>query len=132
MVQVRFFEKPGCINNTKQKQLLKQSGHQLEVHDLLSYDWQAKELRSFFASLPVSQWFNTTAPAVRDGQIVPEQLNEDEAIALMLEHPLLIRRPLMQVGDVRRVGFDPAQVDAWIGLKSQEHDVDLESCPQKA
>jgi hypothetical protein len=25
----------------------------------------------------------------------------------------------MQVGDERRVGFDPAAIDAWIGLDSQ-------------
>ncbi len=35
---------------------------------------------------------------------------------LMLKDPMLIRRPLLQVGDRREVGFDVEKIDAWIGL----------------
>jgi len=38
----------------------------------------------------------------------------------MLENPLLIRRPLMQVGDSLMAGFDQEAVDNWIGLKEIE------------
>jgi hypothetical protein len=47
----------------------------------------------------------------------------------MLADPLLVRRPLMRVGEERRVGFDPAGVDAWIGLPPAALGRDLESCP---
>jgi hypothetical protein len=39
---------------------------------------------------------------------------EPEAIELLLENPLLIRRPLMQVGDSLMAGFDRQAVDNWI------------------
>jgi hypothetical protein len=54
------------------------------------------------------QWFNRSAPAVKSGEVVPEELDEPTALALMRDNPLLIRRPLLQVGDERRVGFDAA------------------------
>jgi hypothetical protein len=36
---------------------------------------------------------------------------------MMIADPLLIRRPLMQVGECRESGFDHARVEAWIGLR---------------
>lgn len=35
----------------------------------------------------------------------------------MLQDPLLIRRPLLEVGDRREVGFEVDKIDAWIGLQ---------------
>ena len=59
----------------------------------------------------------------------------------MIENPLLIRRPLMQVGDRKEVGFDLKIVADWIGLQpiNQEQKPileslikqDLETCPNR-
>ena len=130
MARVIFFEKPGCINNTKQKQLLKQSGHEVIDKNLLTEPWCAEQLRRFFGDKPVAEWFNGSAPRVRDGVIDPAELDETEALDAMLNEPLLIRRPLMQVDDIYRVGFDAEQVDAWIGLQVVAPSDDLENCPR--
>lgn len=139
MVTVIFYEKPGCINNTKQKALLLAAGHVVEAHNLLLTPWQPEQLRLFFGNRPVAEWFNRTAPAIKSGQVVPEQLDADTALALMVADPLLIRRPLMQVGDRREVGFDTPQVDQWIGLQAWDESQrmvatalqqqDLQTCP---
>lgn len=131
MATVHFYEKPGCINNTRQKQLLSKAGHLLIVHDLLSHPW-AKDpanLRAFFGNLPVADWFNRSAPAVKNGQVIPERVDEQQAIALMIADPLLIRRPLMEVDGRRQVGFDADRVEAWLGLTSPASD--LETCPKQ-
>ena len=48
---------------------------------------------------------------------------------LLLDNPLLIRRPLMEVGDERLVGFDIAAVNAWIGLKNVDlPEGNIEAC----
>ena len=117
MAQVVFFEKPGCINNTKQKQLLRQAGHQVLAKNLLEEPWQAETLRPFFGDKPVCEWFNSSAPRIKEGEVDPEAMDISTALAAMVADPLLIRRPLMRVGDEYRVGFDAEQVDAWIGLK---------------
>jgi hypothetical protein len=64
---------------------------------------------------------------VKSGEVVPEELDEPTALALMRDNPLLIRRPLLQVGDERRVGFDAAAIDAWIGLARIPED-NIEAC----
>lgn len=118
MTVVIFYEKPGCVNNTKQKTVLQTAGHTLEVRNLLTEAWTADRLRPFFGQLPVTEWFNRTAPQVKSGEVIPEQLDAETALALMVANPLLIRRPLMQVGTQYQVGFNPEEVDQWIGLSA--------------
>jgi len=134
MATVYFYEKPGCINNTRQKKLLTAAGHQVVALNLLTEPWQKDRLRTFFGELAVRDWFNYSAPAIKNGEIEPDKLTEHQALALMLENPLLIRRPLMQVGDSLMAGFDQQAVDDWIGLKEIETagdtNRDMESCPR--
>lgn len=140
MATVIFYEKSGCINNTKQKALLEAAGHTVEAHNLLTEAWSIDALRLFFGSLPVGDWFNRSAPMVKSGKIVPEQLDAETALALMVQHPLLIRRPLIQVGEQRSIGFEMEAIGAWIGLQPIDlaqqkisdalKQQDLENCPR--
>ena len=131
MALVLFYEKPGCINNSKQKMLLAAAGHTVQAKSLLTEKWTAERLRAFFGDLPVAQWFNLSSPRIYGGEVSPEALDEQEALRLMLADPLLIRRPLMEVDGQRRVGFDPEAVERWIGLSSRTGGEDLETCPRK-
>ncbi|MGF1499619.1 MAG: ArsC/Spx/MgsR family protein [Elainellaceae cyanobacterium] len=140
MVTVVFYEKPGCINNAKQKALLWAAGHQVESRHLLREVWTPETLRPFLPDRPVAEWFNKTAPQVKSGEVQPDQLDAVTAIALLVQHPILIRRPLMRVGDRCEMGFDQQLVDRWIGLRpvpigaASIHDrlmtQDLETCPR--
>ncbi|MDJ0734952.1 MAG: ArsC/Spx/MgsR family protein [Nostocaceae cyanobacterium] len=120
MARVIFYEKPGCKNNTKQKTLLTASGHEVVAFNLLKEPWTVERLRSFFGNRPTKEWFNAAAPRVKSGEVVPEKVDPQKALVLMLEDPLLIRRPLIEVGDRREVGFDAEKIDAWIGLKPKD------------
>jgi nitrogenase-associated protein len=131
MTRVFFYEKPGCINNTRQKQLLLAAGHELEVRNLLEEPWTADSLRPYFGNLPVSQWFNRTAPAVKSGVVDPDSVPEQEALRLMVEMPLLIRRPLMFAVGEYRVGFDVEAVNTWIGLAQADAKLDVETCQRQ-
>lgn len=131
MATVLFWEKPGCINNTRQKNLLRQAGHRVIEYNLLTSALNAQELRRFFGKLPVTDWFNRSAPAIKNGQVIPAELSEAQALALMQHDRLLIRRPLMQVDTDYAAGFDPVQVQAWIGLTpAAVPTADYETCPQ--
>lgn len=127
MARVTFIEKTGCAGNARQKRLLTSSGHELEVRDLRDIAWTHSRLLKFLGSLPVAQWFNRAAPAIKQGEIVPESLDRTAALALLCRDPLLIRRPLLQVGQERQAGFDAAAINAWIGLSELPED-DLERC----
>lgn len=127
MALVIFYEKPGCGGNARQKKALSDSGHQLEVRDLLSHPWSGAQLLAFLAPLPPAQWFNRSAPKVKSGEIVPETLSATRALELLLDDHLLIRRPLMQVDEERMVGWDEDKVAAWIGLNGNGTG---EGCPK--
>ena len=129
MVDVIFYEKPGCINNTKQKKLLKKAGHHVEARNLLTEPWTAAKLIAFFHNLPVVAWFNQSAPAVKSGDVNPNILTAEQAVQCMLADPLLIRRPLMEVGDTKIVGFEHNELNAVFNIESAPKD-DLESCPK--
>ncbi len=127
MAVVTFYEKTGCSGNARQKKLLAASGHEIVARDLRHTAWTNTALLDFFAGIPVAQWFNRAAPAIKSGEIVPEELDEPTALALLRDNPLLIRRPLLQVGDEKKVGFDATAIHTWIGLKDVPEE-NLEAC----
>ncbi len=129
MTHIVFYEKPGCGGNARQRSALLCAGHTLEQRNLLTAAWTREALLAFLAPLPVAQWFNRAAPRVKSGEVRPEGLDANAAIALLLAEPLLIRRPLMQRVDdgSRHVGFETAAVHAWIGLASASS-TNLEAC----
>lgn len=133
MTLVIFYEKPGCATNARQKHLIKQAGHELVVKSLLTEAWTEERLRGFFGDLPVKSWFNRAAPAVKSGAVDPDRLDSATAIRLMLDEPLLIRRPLIDIGGQRCVGFDPATLDR-LGLdleKATQDSVPSEGCSRR-
>lgn len=130
MVHIIFYEKPGCGGNAKQRAELEAAGHTLDRRSLLSTDWTAESLMPFLKPLPVANWFNRASPRVKSGEVVPEQLDSDSALKLLLADHLLIRRPLMQLPDgARMVGFDTDEVARFVGLRDQTMQASsLEGC----
>ncbi|EWY36219.1 hypothetical protein N825_29285 [Skermanella stibiiresistens SB22] len=116
MAEVLFYAKPDDTANAKQKTQLEAAGHTVIARDLLSEPWTPETLRPYFNDRPVEEWFNRFAPAVRSKAVVPAELDEAAAIEVLIKDPDLIRRPLIQVGDRREVGYDPTTLNAWISL----------------
>lgn len=133
MALITFFEKPGCMNNTRQKKLLKSAGHQLIERNLLSEPWTPGRLRPFFRDEPVANWFNRAAPRVKNGEVVPEQINAELALTMMVEDPLLIRRPLMVCGSLYLCGFDADEVNQLLDsdVVEQQQSETLQRCAKE-
>lgn len=134
MTVVHFYEKPGCLTNTKQKQWLVSAGLMLIVHDLLQEPWKEnrQKLRTFFGTMPVKDWFNPSAPDIKSGLVNPENLDEQQAIELMVKQPLLIRRPLIEIEDKFYAGFDSDRLNAIHDLSIKTADSsNVESCSKR-
>ena len=117
MTTITFWEKPGCGGNARQKSILEKAGHTLVVKSILDEPWSRQRLLEFFGVLPVAHWFNRSAVEVKNGEIVPEDFDSATALSLMVNYPLLIRRPLMKKDDgSTHIGFVLEDVDAWVGL----------------
>jgi nitrogenase-associated protein len=134
MACITYFTKLGCATSTKQVDLLRQSGHEVEVRNLLEHSWSPEELLTYFGDMPVKLWFNPNSPRVKSGEIDPNAYDSLSALGLMLEDHLLIRRPLMESDGTRMCGFDPASVHAWVGLDSPEEAIsnsaNFQTCSQ--
>jgi len=130
MTIITFYEKPGCANNSRQKALLAAAGHTVQAKSLLTEPWTRERLLSFFGNRPVAEWFNRAAPKVKSGEIVPEEIDAETALAMLRAEPLLIRRPLIEADGRREVGFDPEVIDAWLGL-NKKPEGNLEGCAKR-
>lgn len=130
MAELVFYEKPGCVGNLRQQTLLRGQGIDFVVRDLLSEPWSPEQLRPYFGDRPVAEWFNTTAPRVKSGEVPIDELSEAEALALMVKDPILIRRPLLKLEDLRQSGFGPGCVLQALGVVLNDSR-SLQECPMQ-
>ena len=138
MAKIIFYEKTGCKNNTKQKKILTLTGHEVEAIDLIQHPWTKDVLLSFFSGIEPKYWFNLNAPAFSEGLLEPEQFDEESALEALLKDHILIKRPLLIIGDIKLVGFDAERIATLIGINKEAHPsiemmlVDItKGCPNK-
>jgi nitrogenase-associated protein len=116
MATIQFFGKPNCVNNNKQKSLLQAAGHTVQDNDILSQDWKPDQLRDYFGHAPIAEWFNMMAPVIKSKDFSIDNLSAAQALEAMVENPLLIRRPLMDLDGRKVCGFRFEEIDEIIGL----------------
>lgn len=127
MAEIVFYEKPGCINGEKQKNILRTAGHTLHCIDILSFDWSVDKLLAFVEGKSAVDMMNHTAPAIKKGHVIPETLSFNEAVMMMVADPILIKRPLIEVDDHCIQGFMDKRLRPYLGDWDREEDV--VTCP---
>jgi len=127
MAYIVFYEKPGCLNGEKQKAILLQAGNELQTVNLLTHPWNREALLPFVAGKTPVAMMNPNAPAVKNGSVDPERLSFEEALALMLGTPLLIKRPLLVVDGLFLQGFGDHRLRPYLG--SWDGREDVVTCP---
>ncbi len=115
--QVIFYEKTGCSGNARQKALLTEYGVTFEVRSLLDTPWDVPTLNSFFEGLTPKEMLNPFAPQLKDGSFKLEDYTKESLIEKMVQEPILIRRPLLQIGDVKLCGFDIPRLNLLLHVK---------------
>ena len=126
MKLILFYEKPGCSTNAKQKKSLKDAGHIVITRNLLQLEMTKEELYSYLKDRSPQEWFNPNAPKIKSGEINPKDFSSEEALALLLREPILIRRPLMSLNGRRMCGFDHKELENALGYSLK--DKSSESC----
>lgn len=115
--KVIFYEKTDCSGNARQKELLQKQGISLDVRSLLETQWTKETLEAFFEGLNPKEMINPFAPQLKDGTFKLEDYTKESLIEKMLELPILIRRPLLHIGDVKLCGFDIAKLNSLLHVK---------------
>ena len=105
--QLTLYGIANCDTVKKARRWLADQGLAYRFHDFRKDGLNESLLRSWAAELGWEALLNRRGTTWR--QIPPEAtagLDEDRALRLMLEHPAVIRRPVLDTGRVRLIGFD--------------------------
>lgn len=105
---ISLYVHPTCTSCRKAVALLDDAGADIERRDYFKDRFTADELTAVLARAgrtPI-EMLSTRAKAYRDLGIANRTLTEEELIALMVEEPTLLRRPLAVTGGQSTVGFN--------------------------
>ena len=98
---MRYLHNPRCSKSREALALLQARGIEPELLDYLRQPLDAKALRALIAKLGM-----TPRELLRPGEAVYRELGLDDAslddealIKAMVEHPILIERPIVTIGD---------------------------------
>ena len=102
---------PNCDTVKKARAWLEGRRVAYDFHDYKKAGIDEARLRGWAAELGWERLLNRAGTTFRKlPDAAKADLDEDKAIALMLEQPSMIRRPVLDLGARRLVGFDAA---AW-------------------
>jgi len=99
---------PNCDTMKKARAWLAEHGIDYEFHNYKKVGIDEKMLRTWVKELGWEPLLNTRGMMWRKvPQNVKDSIDEPSAIALMLETPSIIKRPVLDTGKERHVGFKP-------------------------
>lgn len=113
---VTLYGIPNCDTMKKARAWLDEHGVAYTFHDYKKAGVDQQLLSAWVRELGWQALLNTRGMMWRKvPQDVKDNIDEASAIALMLETPGIIRRPVLDTGSIRQVGFKPEQYAALFG-----------------
>ena len=103
---------PNCDTMKKARAWLNEHNIAYDFHDYKKAGLDEALLRGWVKELGWETLLNTRGMMWRKvPQDVKDTIDEESAIALMLETPSMIKRPVLDTGDTRHIGFKPEQYE---------------------
>ena len=92
--------------------MLLQNGVELAERDFFKEPFTEAEIRELAGSAGIDQIFARRSPSLKQMGKADQELSESEMVALMLQEPRLVRRPLVLLGGKLLVGANIKTVQA--------------------
>ncbi len=98
---MKVYEKRTCTTCRKLAVLLEEEGIEFDRVDFHVEPLTAEELRALVAKTggPARDLLRSREPVYRELGLTEREPEDEEAIALMAEHPELLQRPVVEEGD---------------------------------
>src|SRR5258706_3151270 len=106
---MKLYLKPACTTCRKAKSFLREAGAQFEEVDL-NRGLTAQELNALIGDRDYKLFLNTRNELYRERKMKQSPPSRAEALALMAQHPNLIKRPILVKGKRILLGFDPEEM----------------------
>lgn len=107
-----FVQYPACSTCKKAKKWLEGRGVAFESRHIVEDNPSADELRQWHAAsgLPLRRFFNTSGMCYRELGLKDKipTMSEDELFELLASDGMLVKRPILVLGDTVLVGFKEA------------------------
>ncbi len=111
-MSVRIYQYPKCSTCRKAVKWLEAAGHAVESVHLVEATPSVDTLRDLWtrSELPLKRFFNTSGGSYREGGFGErlKTMSDDEALAALAADGMLIKRPIVDAGEVVLVGFKEA------------------------
>ncbi|WP_372830624.1 ArsC family reductase [Pontibacterium sp.] len=105
-----------CDTIKKARKWLEAEGIEYQFHDYRKDGLDANQLKSWVSELGWEVLLNKRGATWRKlPDDVKNNVDEASAIEVMLDNPAIIKRPLLDTGDVRTVGFKDADYASLLG-----------------
>ncbi|WP_114906935.1 arsenate reductase (glutaredoxin) [Ornithinimicrobium murale] len=116
MAEVTLLHNPRCSTSRSALELVEAAGLETEVVRYLSSPLTAKELRALISTLedPVTDLVRRDATFASLGLRDDDVATPDQVVAVLVEHPKLMQRPVLVKGDRAIIGRPKERVPAFL------------------
>ncbi len=98
---ITVYEKPTCTKCREMDKLLRESGVDFEKINYYIEPLSEKKLRELIRKMGIKprELLRTSEQVYRELDLGKKELSDDEIISLMVKHPDLMQRPIVERGD---------------------------------
>ncbi len=107
-----------CTSCRKAAELLKDEAADFEIREFFKHPFTGGELASLLETtgLSVADLLSTRSTPYRELELASKDLGEEEIIALMLQEPRLLKRPILVSGTHVVVGYKAGEIKELVKL----------------
>ena len=111
-MSVTIYHNPRCSKSRQTLSLLQERGIEPTVIEYLNTPPSTEKLRGILAMLGLEprELMRKKEAAYAEGSLDNPNLSDDDLIAAMVKHPILIERPIVLANDQAAIGRPPEQV----------------------
>src|SRR5947207_503913 len=107
---VRIYHNPRCNTSRTTLALLRQKGIEPEIVEYLKTPYTAAQLKTLLAQLGMPAKALVRKKEAAAAGVDPAKLSEDQLIAAMVKHPIIVERPIVVSGNKAALGRPPEKV----------------------
>lgn len=110
--RVTIYHNPRCSKSRQTLALLQEQGIEPDIIEYLQTPPNKAQLNEILDMLGMEprEFMRTNESEYKDAGLADDSLSRDDLINAMLEHPILIQRPIVLIQDKAAIGRPPEQI----------------------
>jgi arsenate reductase len=109
-MSITIYHNPRCNTSRRTLALLREKGVEPEIVEYLKTPYTAAQLRTLLGQLKLPAKRLVRKKEAAAAGVDPEALSEDALIEAMVEHPIIVERPIVVSGGRAALGRPPEAV----------------------